>query len=121
MDYDEQNFNQRIVLADQAVTITRSQQLQSKLGISQESTVLVYKSGPVLVTIDSSGFNSQQLTADLNITVKSLQSSFPMTQVGNVVEYSRKTSEYIFLLGGLGIGFLIGLLLSLTKTYFQKY
>jgi transglutaminase/protease-like cytokinesis protein 3 len=121
MDYNEDNFERRAVLADQAVTITRSDQLQDKLGLSKEDRVLVYKSGPQLITIDSGGVNKDLVAKDRQTVTTSLQSAFPVTQVGNIVEYYQKTSEFIYAGIGIGAGLVLALIFSLIRTYFQKF
>lgn len=120
MKYNQGNVLSQIQLTDQAVSLLREANIQKQLGIG-EGKVQVYKPGPLLLTIDISAAGINQLRASLEKLQTYAQLRFPLEQRGEIVQTSQKDSVLIWVAYGAIFGLLLGLLISMIRTYFQYY
>jgi len=121
MEYNQEDVLKKITLADEAVTLLRTSQVQQELGISKDLKVTTVKNGPLAINLDVSGRDEAKINTDLDKLAIYSKERFPLKNVGVSVESIKKTSEFIYATGGLMAGLLIGIFFSLIKTYFKKY
>ena len=120
MSYDQNNVQTQIQLTDQAVSLLREINIQKQLK-TEETSIQVYKPGPLLLTIDVSAAEPSKLKESLNDMQSFAQSNFPLHQQGEVVHSFQKKAVWIWIAGGLGFGLILGLVFSLTRTYLLSY
>lgn len=119
--YECSNAKEQEVAVGEMIAKLRSAHLQKQLEVDKDSQVVIYKSGPLLLSVDMGNKNPQQVNLDLIKIKNYLQENFALKEVGEVIASTQKTSEVLFGLIGGAMGFLMGILISLIKTYFQKY
>lgn len=120
MSHEQRNVLTQIQLTDQAVSLLREVNIQKQLGIDGVK-VQVYKPGPLLLAIDVSAAEERILESSLAKLQAYAKSRFPFEQRGDIVRSSRKDSVILWIGYGAIFGAILGLLISLAKTYFQKY
>ncbi len=120
MPYTESNVQSQIQLTDQAISLLREKNIQQQVGATG-STILVYKTGPLAVKIESSSNNADVNKTNLDKLSNYLQQQFPVTQKGVIVSESRKSSPFLFAAIGTTVGLGLGILLSLIKVYFSLF
>lgn len=121
MEYIDENLGDRINLTDQAVSEVRSQVLQNKIGVEELNDIKIYKSGPILINLTDTGENQESLNMDIKNINDYLTTNFPLSSVGTPVYKLTPKPFLVFGLISFGIGSLIGLLISLIKSYFKNY
>lgn len=121
MGYEPDEINQAVTLTDEAVSLLRTRNVHDELSLSGIDKIVVFKSGPLVLNIDASGADSGILHKQLNKLGDFAKDKFPLKQVGKQVSFNEKTSEVYFLAAGLSIGFFIGILVSLIRTYLKIY
>lgn len=119
--HTESNLSQRLVLVDGAVALTRVSYIQNNLGISQDTKLAIYKNGPLLVNLDISGVNSSRVYQDSQKVMVFLLSKYPLELIGESQTIGRE-----YPLGTIGLlstvfGLAIGIIISLIRTYFEKF
>lgn len=122
------NFKSRLysiekaaLLTDNFVSIIRDAHLKEEIGINKDSKVIAYKSGPLTVDITLVNLDENQAAKDSAILESYIVKKYPINRVGHELSYAKKTTEWILAIIGLGIGFIFGNILSLTKIYLSKY
>lgn len=120
--YTQEDIKQKVLLTDEAVQLIRSYQIQQQLGINPQTTVRVYKSGPLLINIDLATTKNPQVLEKESALVKGyLFDRFQIAQIGEIRAYDYSEGKGIFTLGGILSAFSIGIITALVKTYFSKY
>lgn len=119
--YDELNINQRVIETDQAVSVLRSNFLPEKLGIPEDVEINVYKPGPLGVQITTRSISSDKSKIALQLLNSYLEANFPVEVVfvGNssIVD---KRLEIIAILS-FCVGAVLGVFISLVKTYLKNF
>lgn len=120
LNYTDQNASMKISQADEVVTLLRSRGLQSQLGV-QPFALTIYKPGPVAIKVVSSSETSLASQKDISLVSSYLKQNYDLKEIGQL-EFSQIYPNYLLVyLKALGVGVLVGLLVSLTKEYFQKF
>jgi hypothetical protein len=121
MDYTESNLKERIIVTDQATTILRSGQIHSQIQLNPDNKMVIYKSGPVAISVSAEGLNKESLVTDVMKIKDYGQSHYPLTQVAEIITSpkSRETEKEIFI--GASIGVFLGFVLSLIRTYLKNF
>lgn len=120
MSYSQDNIQTQIQLTDQAVSLLREINIKKQLKVG-EATIQIYKPGPLLLKIDVSSAQSTKLKESLSLIQSFAQSNFPLHQQGELAQSFQKTAVWIWAVGGLSFGLILGLLFSLVRVYFLNY
>lgn len=118
-EYDRQLANFVEKQSDEAVALLRSKQQMQGLGIKEK--LIVFKPGPFLVKIQAKGINKQQIAADLEKANSYMINTYPVSNFGEPVLYSEKPQLWRFLMLGFLAGLGVGVISSLTVSYFRYY
>ncbi|RJP46867.1 MAG: hypothetical protein C4584_01070 [Armatimonadetes bacterium] len=116
----DKNSLEKEVLADEMVSRFRTEHVQRSMGISENESLVIYKIGSYLINFDLSTDKKSMEEKNRNIK-KYVKNTYAVEQIGEDLAYIKKAS-IIFGFGvGAVIGFIIGLIFSLLKTYRKKY
>lgn len=121
LEYDQNNIGKAVLLTDSFVSIIRSSHLKEEIGINKQSKVIAYKTGPLTIDITLANLDENQAAKDSAILEEYVVNKYPINRIGHEVSYTKRTSEWILAIIGLGVGFLLGNILSLIKIYLSKY
>ncbi|MBI4040161.1 hypothetical protein HY389_02295 [Candidatus Daviesbacteria bacterium] len=121
MDYNDKNIQDRIVLTDEAVTQIRSANLQGQLKVGTGERVNLFKPGPLSINLEVISGSKDRNLADISQINQFASAKFPLKTVGETVTIITKTPEVIFGLVGTTLGFALGILISLIRTYWRKF
>lgn len=121
LKYDQNNIEKAALLTDSFVSIIRNAHLKEEIGINKQSKVIAYKSGPLTIDITLVNLDENQAKLDSDILESYIVKKYPINRIGHELSYAKKTSEWILASIGLGIGFILGNILSLIKIYLSKY
>lgn len=121
LEYDQNNIEKVILLTDSFVSIIRNTHLKEEIGINKQSRVVAYKSGPLTVDITLVNPDENQAERDSAILESYITKKYPINTVGHELSYTKKTPLWILAIIGLGVGFILGNILSLIKIYLSKY
>lgn len=116
-NYQLDDVNTKVVLADQAVARLRA------LARLEEGDIEIYvfKPGPLLIQIDVKS-SQQGLSMQTNKKyVNEVESTYQVKKVGNAYENVSDVAYPKYLLGGIILGFSLGLLIALVKNYLHNY
>lgn len=120
MQYTDGNVLERAALADQAVTVLRSDNLKKSLGIS-DINFTVFKPGPLAIKFEYFSTDKNKLTDSVKLSEDYLTGKFPVHKTGEDLLFERSENKVIFFLIGIALGFSFGLVVSLTTEYFKKF
>lgn len=121
LEHDQNNIEKAAALTDNFVSIIRNAHLKQEIGINKQSKVIAYKSGPLIIDITLANLDENQVGIDSAILESYIIKKYPINRIGHEISYTKKTSEWILGVTGLGIGFILGNILSLVKIYLSKY
>jgi len=118
MIYNPADLNQSLALTDQAVAELRSQKFAS---LYPSASTTIYKSGPLLISIEAVSADNQTAYGLLLKETGYLTQNFSVTQITQPVVTRVEPSAVKYLLTGMSVGFLIGLVSALIKEYLKNY
>lgn len=118
--YQDNQIDQAITLVDQAVTIARSDNLQSDLNITN-GQVKLFKPGPLAVNIESFSQSLPTAKSNLDKITSYLQAKYQLKIIGQDNISLQKQQPVLLLLFGFFAGLTVGLVVSLAKTYFKYF
>lgn len=115
------SVNDRINLTDQAVTLSRSENVKSSLGVDPGVQLTIFKPSPFSISVGVSSADQAKLDPNLSKEIGYLMTKFPVIQVGDKVESKStpKTAQAALVFSSVGL--FIGILTSLIKTYFEFF
>lgn len=119
--YNGQNLSQQIALSDTAVTLTRSLNIQQQLNLDNGVELKVTKIAPVVIKTDVESTNPQLVTPNMEKISSFLVPKYSLTVSGVDTQFEHQPNPWLFILVGLGVGFSLGILISLIRIYFKKY
>lgn len=118
--FNEQTIREKVILADQWVSLLRSPIYLQSISLNRESSVKVYKPGPVTLDIDLFSSSSDITYLDESKIEKNLSENLAVKKIG-AEEYIKRPSLPLFLSIGLLSGLLLGLVISFFKVYISKF
>ncbi len=121
MDFTEDNLRERAILTDQATTILRSSQIHQQLKTDLDNKLVIFKSGPVAITVSSEGLDRLKTQQDVNLIENFALESYPIKPVGQVITEVKTSKRLTYLLIGGLLGGALGLIVSLIRTYLRRY
>lgn len=121
MAYSEGDINQKIALADQAVTLGRSENIKKDLGVSANTEINLFKPGPLAIQVSASSIDRSTLDSDLSTVFYFLKNNFPLAEMGQRVYFQSSANKALGILIGFVIGTTLGIWVSLVKTYLKNY
>lgn len=121
LPYTTDNIHTQVALTDQAIGVLRAETLHQQLGLSENTEVVVFKPSPLSISTTTKGTNPEMLAKDLETLKQYGQQQYQATQVGQRITTQTFSNHWLYVAGGLGIGVILGILLSLIKTYFSEY
>lgn len=121
MNYNQEDVAQKISLTDEAVSVIRSENVNSQLGVSGNTTLSIFKPGPLLISLSISSTDRLSTQTVLNKSSDYLVSHYPAIIMGQDIFSIRKHNLLLGVGGGLTVGFLLGILISLIRGYFKNF
>lgn len=121
MDYQDSELPQKTLLTDEAVTALRTDVLTSGQTFDSQNRMRLYKVGPAAINVEIEGLQPENLRADFKKIASQAEAKYDFHQKGEVGVGVKELPQYIFELGGLAAGLLLGILAALIKTYLRKY
>ncbi len=121
MEYGQTDVPQKISLTDQAVSVIRSENVNSKLGVSEKTSLTAYKPGPLLISLSISSSDQTSVQSVLNNASDYLVLNFPVTVIGQDTTSTIRPKLFLGLGIGIALGFLIGTLTALIREYFVNF
>lgn len=119
--YHENNIQSKITESDQAVAVLRSKALQTQLAVDDTNTILIFKPGPVSLSLEVISSTQEEAKSALGKLSDYLTSHFQVTMLGAVLTTQFKSPLYIFLLIWVFISLLFGVIIALIKAYFKNF
>lgn len=118
MQYTDTNVADRISLTDEMVAEARSAYLRGDFQLKPGESVNVFKPSPLSAEVS---LISTYPSNDVTLVVSTLTSRFPAKQIGERIDSVQKSFNPILIFIGSSVGLAIGLLISLTKSYFKNF
>ena len=118
MQYNLENIDTILALTDQAVSELRAQRFSEVFG---QSSVSVYKSAPLNISIDATSLNRDTSYALLLKESEYLRQNFQTGELTNPEITQIEPNLFKYLISGLIIGGLIGLIISLVREYLKNF
>ena len=118
MEYELQNIDTILALTDQAVAQLRAQRFSD---LFDDSEALIYKSAPLSINIDAVSSNRNLSYALLVKEVEYLKQNFNVGELTSPQITQVEPNLFKYLISGLIVGGLIGLMLSLVREYLKNY
>lgn len=118
LQYTLENIDVMLALTDQAVTELRAQRFALAF---PEAQVNIYKSSPFNVSIEATSFSRDTSYALLIKEAEYLRQNFSVSELTNPEISIIEPNLFKYLLSGLIIGGLIGLIAALTREYLRNY
>lgn len=118
LDYNLQNINIILALTDQAVAELRSQHFES---VFPDASVSIYKSAPLNVSIEAVSPDRGKSFALLLKEAEYLRQNFSTAELTVPEITTIEPSLLKYVISGLIIGGLIGLIISLIREYLKNY
>lgn len=119
--YTPEDFEQKKILTDQVVAQLRTAHLLKKLSVDNDVKVAVFKQGNLFINLDIGSQNIGKLQSNLEKVADFAATNFPVKQLGETVDYSESKHQLPALGAGFLVGFFVGVLTSLIKTYRQNF
>lgn len=118
LNYDFENINTILALNDQAISELRTQRFQDSFS---EASVSIYKSAPLSISIEATTLNRETSYSLLLKETEYLRQNFQVEELTgpsiNVIE----PNLFKYLISGLIVGGLIGLIIALIREYIKNY
>ncbi len=121
MEYSSTDIPQKSLLTDEAVTLLRSVHITEELSIEKSPLVRIYKPGPVSLVIETVDSNLPRGLKNNEVLSKYAVEHFPVHQKGTLVKTVVNRPLFLFTIVAAGIGALLGILISLLKTYLRNF
>ena len=121
LQHTQENAVSTTLIADEIVTLIRSENFQSEMSISEEVEVIALKPGPVSVSLTLKGAEGDKLRDVNNKLTDYLREKYSFVVIGKDVESFEAENFWLVILGGIGVGLLVGLMTALILEYFRKY
>ncbi len=118
MEYSLANIDTILALTDQAVAQLRAQRFGDIYG---GAAVAIFKSAPLNVSIEATSLNRDTSYALLLKETEYLRQNFSAQELTSPEIVQIEPSLFKYLISGLIIGGLIGLIVSLTREYLKNY
>lgn len=118
MQYNLENIDTILALADQAVAELRSQRFGD---LFANSSVSIYKSSPLSVSVEATSLNRDTSYNLLLKEVEYLRQNFLVAELTSPEISQIEPNLFKYLISGLIIGGLIGLVTSLVREYLKNY
>lgn len=118
LTYDLQNIDSVLALTDQAVTELRAQKFAE---VFPEASVNIYKSSPFNISIEATSLQRETSYALLLKEIEFLRQNFNVEQLTSPEISIIEPNLFKYLMSGLIVGGLIGLIASLTREYLRNY
>lgn len=121
MAHDRGEIAEKVLLADQVVTVIRSENLKKSLGVGESSLVQVFKPGPLAINLTVTGVDVETSRSDLAVVSGYLRSRYDVSEVGEVVISKVTTANYQMSFYAFLSGLALGLFLVLVNAYFKNF
>lgn len=121
LDETKVSGNEGIAKLDQAVALTRAEQMRGELGLMEGSRLTVYKNSPLSIYAEVVGASFEQSKSELMKVDGYLVLNYPVRLVGEGVNNQTGPVVWRGVLIGLAAGWLGGLLISLGREYFKHF
>lgn len=121
LNYTKDNLDQIATLADEMVANVRSSARQQAIEIDPNTHLSAYKSGPVLINLEIESNQPDKLAPNLQKEMIFLSSSYQFKIVGSDQAIIESAKLYQYLLAGLSLGFIFGLIIALVREYFDRF
>ena len=118
MQYSLENIDTILALADQAVAQLRTQRFGELFGGAEVS---IFKSAPLNISIEATSPHRDTSYALLLKETEYLRQNFSIEELTSPEITLVEPSLFKYLISGLIIGGLIGLIISLTREYLKNY
>lgn len=118
MDYNLANIDTILALTDQAVAQLRLQRFAS---LFSNSSVTIYKSAPLSISIEATSPSRDSSYALLLKETDYLRQNFSVSELTSPEISQIEPNLFKHLISGLIIGGLIGLIASLVREYLKNY
>lgn len=119
MDSPSETITNKISLVQEAVSLVRSQNIQSSIGVNSKLTV--FNNSPLTITIESSARDKSSTLQDLERIKIFLNAKFSLTQIGMVLTSSIYPNLILGGVIGLGIGNLLVVSVLLVRLYVKHF
>lgn len=111
--------SERLLIADQIVSITRNRALQEKLGVT--NLVTIARVAPFAIEVTGKGQTEQVARESLGKTTAYISQNYPIQQIATPNTSLQKSSPFLGLFIGFSIGFSCSLLIALVAEYLANY
>lgn len=118
LDYNLDNINIILALTDQAVEELRSQRFELVL---LDASVSIYKSAPLNITVEAVSPDRERSFALLLKEAEYLKQNFSASELTGPEIIPVEPGLLKYIISGLIIGGLIGLIISLVREYLKNY
>lgn len=118
LNYNLENIDIVLALTDQAVAELREQRFENAY---EETSVSIYKSAPLNINIEATASNRETSYSLLLKEIEYLRQNFPAADLSSPIIAQIEPNLFKYLVSGLIIGGLIGLVISLTREYLKNY
>lgn len=118
MQYQLEDINAVLALTDQAVAELRAQRFAQ---IFPESSASIYKSAPLNISIESTSLERDTSYALLLKETEYLRQNFQVEELTSPEIILIEPNLFKYLVSGLIVGGLIGLVISLVREYLKNY
>lgn len=118
LNYTLENIDAIMALADQAVTETRAQKFVDAF---PGASVNIYKSSPFNVSVEVTSLQRETSYALLVKEIEFLRQNFSVQELTGPEISIIEPNLFKYLMSGLIVGGLVGLIFSLTREYLRNY
>lgn len=121
VSYNQVDVQQNISLADEAVSVIRSANVESELGFTGKTSLSAFKPGPLLISLTVNSDNQMSVQTMLNKSSDYLRAHYQLTELGQDVITVKNPNLLLGIGAGLIVGFLLASLISLLREYFRNF
>lgn len=118
LTYSLENIDTVLALTEQAVSELRAQRFNE---VFPDSLISIYKSAPLNIVIEATTLSRENSYALLLKEAEYLRQNFSSQEVNNPLITQVEPNLFKYLISGLIIGGLVGLIISLTREYLRNY
>lgn len=118
LTFNLENIDTVLALTDQAVAELRAQRFSE---VFPDSTVSIYKSAPADIVIEGTSLTRENSYGLLLKEAEFLRQNFPSQELNSPQISQIEPNLFKYLVSGLIVGGLAGLLISLIREYFRNY
>jgi hypothetical protein len=108
----------KILVADQIVFDLRRQISSGQLGDSFRGEILIYKPAPMVIEVK---YTTNQSVERLTAISQQIQQSQPVVMSGQITKYNQLTNNHWLGFSFILMGGLLGIAISLLKSYWRNY